>query len=408
MRNKLLGSLMILLITCTILTAQERDFNFKRKLPGVKEDAWYTIVLPDDLYQSLNENYSDLRLFQVTGSDTLETPYLIRTASDETRSVSVELKSFNKSTQSGKLFISFEVPTGQSVNYAELDFEEDNFDANVSLEGSDDGKSWFGIISKQRIVALKNDGIDFSASTITFPDTKYKFLRATIEGQKLTFLSATFRKNTTIEGRYATIEKKFTTTEDKAAKQTMVDIILNNFQPMERLSIDVDHHADYYRYYSLEVLQDSAQTPKGWTYYYTPISAGYLTSLRPNEISFPLTSAKKLRLVVFNEDNAPLKITDIKLSRPEIQVVSKLSAGKDYYLFYGNDYAAAPSYDLVHFTNKIPDSTLTIKPDAEVSIGKTPEEISPLIQNKVWLWAIMGGVILLLGFFTLKMMKNKA
>jgi hypothetical protein len=401
---------MILLLLCPVLLyGQKRDFSFVRKLSTVTEAAWYSVSLPDDIFSRVNASYSDLRIYKITGSDTVEIPYLIRTNEDETQSKKIDLKPFNKSTLNGKLYISFEVPDGQVVNYADLDFEEENFDATVLLEGSDDRNSWFNITSGQRIVSLKSDLVDFKSTTITFPDTHYKFLRVTVEGSKLTLREASFLKNTTRQGKYLPVEHHFSVREDKAAKQTLVDITLKKYQPIERIAIDVDNHqGDYYRYYSLEALSDSAQTPKGWNYFYTPLSSGYLTSLKPNEIQVSLTSAKTLRLTIYNADNPPLKVDAISLQRPEIELRSKLSAGDDYYLFYGNRNMRAPLYDLVHFQDRIPDSLASIDPGDEVSIGKTAVTASPFIENKNWLWVVMGAVILLLGFFTLKMMKNKA
>lgn len=395
------------LLAATAVPAQTPDFGYARKLPSVKEEGWHAIDLPAAVFKHLRNDYADIRLYQIDG-DTVEIPFVLKTAKDELQSGKVELKTFNVSRQDGKLFVSFEVPGGQTVNHAAFLFEEENYDAVIDLEGSDDRSSWFEITTGERIVSIKTDAVDFRSSTITFPESGYKYLRATISGAKLTFVSATFRKNILKKGTYLPVEKKLSTVEDKSAKQTIINLTLNAYQPVSNATVDVASDQDYYRYYSLEYLTDSAQTPKGWTYYYTPLSSGYLTSLHQNEISFPPTAAQKLRLTVFNADNLPVKIEDVRLSRPEISLIAKLSADKNYYLFYGNKSLSAPSYDLVHFTNKIPDSLAHLSSVEEaVSIRATAENRSPLIQNQWWLWLIMGAVILLLGFFTLKMMQKK-
>jgi hypothetical protein len=407
MIRKLQYWLLLLFITATSSFAQTPEFGYARKLSPVTEDGWHAIALPSSVFKYLREDYADIRLYDING-DTTEIPFVLRITEDELQSGKVELKTFNTSTQNKNLFVTFEVPAGQTVNHAEFLFEEDNFDAVVKLEGSDDRASWFEIVTGQRIVSLKTTNVDFRSSTVTFPESRYKYLRATISGAKLTFVSATFRNNIRKKGKYLSIGKKFSTTEDKAAKQTIINIMLNDFQPVSNATIDVSNDQDYYRYYSLEYLTDSAQTPKGWTYYYTPLSSGYLTSINQNEISFHPTATQKMRLTVFNADNLPLKIEDIRLSRPETHLIAKLSKDKDYYLLYGNESVNAPSYDLVHFTNKIPDSLRMITPvEDEIVIKKTAEKGSPLIQNPSWLWIILGAVVLLLGFFTLKMMRNK-
>jgi hypothetical protein len=44
----------------------------------------------------------------------------------------------------------------------------------------------------------------------------------------------------------------------------------------------------------------------------------------------------------------------------------------------------------------------------EQVIPKTPVPVvKPLFENKIWLWAIMAVIILLLGWFSVKMMRAK-
>jgi len=38
---------------------------------------------------------------------------------------------------------------------------------------------------------------------------------------------------------------------------------------------------------------------------------------------------------------------------------------------------------------------------------KDKKVITPLFENKIWLWIVMGIIIILLGGFTLSMMKKK-
>jgi len=99
-------------------------------------------------------------------------------------------------------------------------------------------------------------------------------------------------------------------------------------------------------------------------------------------------------------------VSDIKASGPEVKLVSKLGGG-DVYLYYGKKNASAPSYDLAYFQEKIPTALKAVNAGAEENMTEPVEQTSPLFENQVWLWGIMIGVIALLGFFTLRMMKAK-
>jgi hypothetical protein len=415
MRNKFLITTLLLGLLSTFTYGQSKGrygaFHFARKLPNVENKAWYGITLPNDAFRNLNQNYSDVRILEIDGADTVETPYIVNILRDEETSARVEVKPFNKSILNGKQFTSFEVPPGEMANTVDLTFNENNFDLLVSIEGSDDGKTWFDVTKDQRIVSVFDNTTQFKDTDVSFPESRYKFLRMNINSTKLNLQSAIFRKNTRQEGKHLIVNSQFTVREDHESKMTLINIKSNEVQPVESIKIDVGGGHDYYRYYSLSLLVDSSKTEKGWIYSYAPVSAGYLTSHphRPNTFDFDTQWAGTLQLTVFNNDNSPLKIEKITLIRPEVDVVSQLSPDKDYYLFYGNrGSGSSPSYDLVYFQDKIPDDLQRIQPEKEIALRNDVQSVvSPLIQNQAWLWIVMIAVIGLLGFFTLRMMKSK-
>ncbi|PZR30395.1 MAG: DUF3999 domain-containing protein, partial [Azospira oryzae] len=164
---------------------------------------------------------------------------------------------------------------------------------------------------------------------------------------------------------------------------------------------------DYYRSFTLETLRDSAQAPnQTWTYYYEPLVNGYLTSIEPNDFQFDVINARKLKLTIYNEDNAPLAIESITVSGPHVELVSQLKPGSTY-LFYGNEQLSPPEYDLVHFTEQIPVELNEVVLEPEEKLIADKEKESPLMESKLWLWGAMVLIIGLLGFATLKMMSKK-
>lgn len=402
-----LTALLVLITSCACF-AQQKDFQYKRMLPPVTQQGWYALTLPAEVFKNIQPDYADLRVVSITGQDTLEVPYILAVKEDEATEEVVQLREINKSRKDDKLYVTFELPKGYSVNYINLDIEEKNFDAYVTLEGSTDQHEWFEIIKQQRILSIQNDPVDFSSTILTFPETSYRFLRAQVENAKpLTLLSASFRRTTLKPGTFVNIDLQWNATQNKSTRQTVIDITFNQYQPVNKLTFDIPNEVDYYRAFTVEVLRDSAQTPKGWTYYYNTLYNGYLTSIDNNAIAFPATLAKKLRVTINNADNPPLTIRRITASSPQVQLIMRLNAGDNYFFLYGGKYIEAPSYDLMHFKDHIPDSATVITPQTEEYIGQPETHQSPLFENKLWLWAAMALVIAILGFFTLKMMKNR-
>ena len=71
---------------------------------------------------------------------------------------------------------------------------------------------------------------------------------------------------------------------------------------------------------------------------------------------------------------------------------------------------AAPRYDITRFQDKIPEKLRKLNLGLIESKGKeepTVEPDKPLIDNQAWLYGVMALVVLLLGFFTLKMIRGE-
>jgi hypothetical protein len=400
------------ILTCSLLISfisfSQTPFSYRRKLQAVEKEEWRSITLPSNIFNKINKDYSDLRIYQLKKNDTLEIPYLIRVKNDEIKESTIELPVLNKSKKDGKLFLTFQLKRNEGVNYLDLNFEERNFDGYVKLEGSQDQVEWFEIVNNQRILSIQNEMVDFMTTTLNFPLTNYKFLRASIKANKpLTFLSSSFKAQEIKAGTFNEIPVAVKMTQDKKAKQSVGDLRLNEFTLISKIKIDVNQSGDYYRAFALETLRDSSKAPnQNWIYYYEPVVSGYLTSIRPNEFTFSEVATSKLKLTIFNADNAPLTIEKVSASGPTVELISKLKPGENF-LFYGNGSISSPSYDIVHFENQIPETMNSIAVEQEEKLSKEKEKVSALLENQWWLWGAMVVVIGLLGFATVRMMSKK-
>ena len=400
--------IVFLFFVSTCVCLGQTSFHYKRKLAPIQKEDWHAVVLPIDIFQHINNNYSDVRILQVNEKDSVEIPYLLRINNDEVSEGFLNLEVLNKSKKDGKLYLTFKLHKGQEVNYLDLTFEEENYNGYVKLEGSNDQKDWFELVNHQRILSIKNTNVNFQFSTLHFPLTNYRFLRAIISNDKpLTFQSASFRTKTVKAGLFYIITPKLNTLQHKKEKQMVIEMNLINYQPVSKVSIKVNSQGDYYRSFSLETLRDSAQAPnQTWTYYYEPLTTGYLTSIESNDFQFEVVNTRKLKLTIYNEDNAPLTIESVTASGPQIQLITQLKTGSNY-LFYGDETLSPPAYDLVHFTTHVPEILNILATEAEEKLIADKQKGAPLLENKLWLWGAMILIIGLLGFATLKMMSKK-
>lgn len=399
--------LILLVMLCGVDGLAQTSFRYKRDITGVQEEGWYNLHLPPDIFRHLNGGLSDLRMYSVTGRDTVEIPYLLEVLAGEVIREDVQLPLINKSYRDGELYLMVEPDPAHKINHLQLTFDQTDFFAFVTIEGSDDRREWFEIVTDRRMVSIGKNGTGYALSTLDFPLTNYRYLRLRVRSdKKLSMRSASFARHEVRPGEHREIPLRWKMETDKKTGRSYVHIKLNDYVPVDRIRVYADSTPDYYRSFNIGYVRDSAQSDKGWVKYYTEVFHGHLTSYTPNAFNFPYALAREIRLVIHDRDNAPLDIGDIKVKGPEVRLVARFSPG-DNIMLYGADWLPSPDYDLVHFGNKIPDEAARARLGPETNLATAEAQSTPLFQNRLWLWSMMVVVIGLLGFFTVKMMKQR-
>lgn len=399
----------LLLLSCSYAYGQMADYNYKRELKGISEQ-WHSILLPDEIFGKILPSLHDIRVFGITESnDTVEAPYLLRLAIDKTSDKQIAFKTLNVSHNDKGYYFTFEIPTTAPINQIKLDFKQQNFDWKVRLEGSQDQNEWFTIVDDYRIVSIKNDLTDFQFTKLAFSDSKYRFLRLFIDSkEKPDLIAASVTRNESTDGTYRNYPvRSFDIKENEQTKQTEIDIALALPVPVSYLKIYVNDTFDYYRPITLKYLADSFKTAQGWRYNYSTLTSETLNSIEENEFKFNSTITERLKILIHNQDNSPLTIDTIQVKGYVHELVVRYTEEATYYLTYGNKKATKPLYDIDRFAEKIPATLTAIALGDEQAIEKENEQTTgPLFQNKAWLWVIMTVIILLLGWFSVKMMRK--
>lgn len=400
----------LLILNCSFSYGQIEQYNFKRELKGISEQ-WHKIIIPDKIFGKVSQELTDIRIFGITTSnDTIEVPYLLRLASEKTFVKDVAFKTINVSQNNKGFYFTFEIPTTEPINQIKLDFKQNNFDWRVKLEGNQNQSDWFTINENYRILSIKNEITDFQFTKLTFPSSKYRFFRLYIDSKEkpeLTFASITQQEIT--KGRFRNYSiKKFGKKENRETKQTEIDIELQVPVPISYLKINIKDSFDYYRPITIKYLNDSTKTEQGWKHNYNTLAAGTLNSIEKNEFKFSSKTVQKLKILIHNQDNQPLAIDTLIVKGYEHEILARFTEPASYFLTYGNKVAARPNYDIERFTDKVPMTLTTLDLGNELTIErKQVYETAPLFKNKTWLWGIISLTILVLGWFTIKMMRKE-
>jgi len=398
------------LIGCTTLcSAQIETYNYKRALNNVN-DEWHKLTLPDAVFGKVDSDFSDIRLYGVTAKkDTVEAPYLLRILSEKVIDKTIPFDIINKTKGSNGYYFTFQLNSEDIINQISLNFSEQNFDWRIELQGSQNQQEWFTILEDYRIMAIKNETTDFKFTKLVFPDVKYRFFRLLVKhNEQPQLASAQLSKHDISGGSYVKHNIKTLENKDfKKNKTTEIELELEQPVSISNLSIKVSNTFDYYRPFKIEYRNDSIKTEKGWKFYYRTITNGTLNSLETNSFNFENTIAKHIKLTIYNSDNQPLSIEDVSVKGYKYQLIGRFTEPADYMLVYGNPSARRPNYDIAKFTTKIPKSLKDLSLGTEEAIIKREQpKVKPLFENGYWLWAIIGVVILVLGGFTMKMLKK--
>jgi len=409
MKLKMNRSLYLLLFVSSLCFGQMEEYNYKMELDGIT-DAWHKIELPNSIFEDVNNSLNDIRIFGINASnDTIETPYLIKRKTQKTAKQTVTFKKLNESYSQGDYYVTFEVPTDAAVNFMELYFKQQNFDWRLQLEGSADNKEWFEMVDDYRILSFKNINSNYRFTKVSFPSSKYGYYRLKIKAsEKPKLVNAKLDLQEITPADYTRFSVKDTRFEsNRTTKQTSIEVTLNTPVPVSFLAVDVQNSFDYYRPMTIKYLKDSVETEQGWHYNYQTLSKNTLSSMENEGFSFDSTILQKLKIVIENYDNEPLAINSVEVKGYVHELVARFSEPATYYLTYGKSNPTKPNYDISRFENSIPINLSALQLKTPISIEKEmAEKTEPLFKNKLWLWIVMGLIILVLGWFSIKMIKQ--
>ena len=390
--------------------AQTPSFSYQRPLVGVT-DPWHRIELPNDIFGQVSPTLSDIRILGITSEqDTVEVPYLLQRAVEKTSSQEVSFSVINTTRNERGYFYTLSLPTDEPINRIHLEVKQQNFDWTTTLEGSQDQHEWFTLVEDYRILSVKNDLTDYQFTTLTFPRAQYRYFRLRIGSEEEPELTAVkVLRYQKIEGEYRNYAiQTIKTEENKQRKQTVVDIELALSVPVSYLKVHVADTLDYYRPFTVQYLADSFSTPQGWKYTYRTLTSGTLTSREDNTFTFSSTIGQKLRLLVDNHDNQALTINRIDVKGYEYTLVARFAQAADnYFLAYGSSKVSKPNYDLARFEDNIPSVITTLSLGETQYLDTKEPTAASFLVNQVWLWVTLIVIIVLLGWFSLKMMRKE-
>lgn len=393
---------LIILVSLGIASALfSQQFKAIADIDSVPEDGYFRILLSPDLISYSNSDYSDIRLFDSKGK---EVPYFLKEdafATSVTGFTEYKLLE-NKHLPEKKLTrVWIENPNKNIISSLGVVVRNTDITKEITLKGSDNKTDWY-IIQK----SAYNSGDKFNETseliTLNFPNSDYQYFEISINDQKkdpIQVLKVGYYGSQLSKGTYTQFPVKEMQQTDSSNKHSYIRIKFAIPYELSRLELEIDGPELYQRNC---VVGQYVSNKNGSTF---EIEDQFeLVSNKPAIWETSKLNVSELMLIVENNDNPPLKFKEIKSYQLNKYAIAKLNKNEVYSIKTGNPQLSFPDYDLKYFSENIQEE-ITVLKTRNLSVSST-QETSKTIFSKTVLWSVIILVIGLLGFFSIKLVRE--
>lgn len=393
-----------LVLGTMMATAQPFSYSCELESPS---KLWHSIELPPKALGAVQPNYADVRIIGIKeNGDTIQAPYVVEYLRSFYQQVEVAQRLINISHNEEAFFATLKMKTDKSYNQLHVDFQKQNYDFLIDLEGSNDQQNWVTVAQDLRVVSVTEKGKKLTVSTLGFPACNFAYLRLKMNTSKDPLLARAVLKFIQEEnGQEVQARSSFKVTEKE--KASWVEINLNSKLPIEKLELSFKDTLDYFRSFSVAIADDFLIMNKDTVWQFRHVFSGTLNSWRKSKIAWRDGRAKKIQMIIDNGDNKPLSLLSAKAFYSKVILKARFTEEAHYLLAYGNPKLQSPRYDIVNFQDQIPQSLTQLRVADCTEVKKIENEIkeeNPFeYEAIIWVALILIGV--LLAYFTLKLLK---
>ncbi|AIQ45692.1 hypothetical protein R70723_07175 [Paenibacillus sp. FSL R7-0273] len=331
------------------------EWKYSKVIKLPEQTPYGELYLDPEVYAGAADDLRDLRIVDNTGTFI---PFYKESSEElsEEQLIAYSATLIHSAKKDANTLFDYKVtPLAENVDVLgnRLDFGLPgvNFLLHTRLLGSYDGVAWEPLAEEDlyNVNGRVQSSIELGASY------RYGYYRLIAENNvgNLTFPSLTLLRTTRV-----THTDHFTQEQDAVydiqQKDRQTEIIIQNPDQLNisGLQLEIGGSGSFTRRFELYDGEGSMLAVSGSGELYrldfkdTEIAS---TSIIPDGAS----SAFPLRIVIYNQDDAPLPVEGLKLEYLLDRLVFAAEGGQPLRLLYGNAEAAAPQYDIVNFKDYI-------------------------------------------------------
>jgi hypothetical protein len=378
-----------------------QEYIAEAPLSKVTRNGFYSITLPPNITASLGSNLQNIRILD---NQDAEVPFLaLKDQKDYTKFewIPMPLEKEIKKASSSVITI-----TNEKKEYLDnflLKFKNANVTRlkTATMRGSDDREIWYAVYEEFAIQGSKNLNGEMT-QVVEIPLSNYKYYQLTIDDSTsapLFMISIERTSGDIIHGEYLEIPDVTIASRDSLQnRETWGTIEFDTAQYIDRIEFDV---------FGPHLYKRSATLLRRVNKHFETISAFDIISGQSRALFVGLKT-KTLYIRVNNDNNPPLKFTQVAAYQFKRSLVAYFEAGRDYRIALGSDLPT-PDYDIGFFKDSIPadPGELEIGSLKENPVLKDPESRPPFFTDRKYVWVAIILVGIVLATMTVRMLRDK-
>ncbi|RLC37299.1 hypothetical protein DRH27_03970 [Candidatus Falkowbacteria bacterium] len=315
-----------------------------------KSDGLVRFTIDDEIFSNTERGLQDLRIID---SDNSEIPFKLMHSKVNEQQSAYYPRMINNSYLPGQ-FSSVILDFGENpptVNRLTINTSSNNFQRNVNIYGSDDPKGDFSILKEKAYIYDYTDikGSFKSQNTIiNFPDSIFRYIKIEVlddNNTQVNINSVNGYKYTKTQIKELIRTPAYTVKENQTDKFTEIYIDLGlSGLPTNKIQFSVSD-----KNFNRGVSVFSSLDNNNWRHLGNNYIFRYNTAKFTGDnlsLDFSETNDRYLKIIIRNKDNNTLKIDGVNTFSIYREVIFQISQDKDYKVYYGNQKARFPEYDI--------------------------------------------------------------
>lgn len=381
--------------------------EYEGKISTVFSNGLHEILLSPEIRSASKDNMAH---FRILDSKKREVPYVFFDGK-ALESKTINFPIFSKNILKNKV-TSIVFSNTESLNIDHLLLKIANTDVvkKYNIYGSNDTLEWFGLVNNQRASGLNDSNGTAVEHLFGFPLNNYKYLKFEFIDKNslpINVLEANLYLDS-ISNREQIVLEDFVqkVTSNKKLKQTEIQITFKKAQVINEIQFFIS--APNYFLRETEIIVEKSEKIKNRKESYQKIVERFeLNSNKTNKFFINQLFVNQFTVIIHNADNPELVINKIELLQNQSSVIADLKKNEKYTIIIDNKLNA-PNYDLarlgIDLKANYPKTSIVDFEKISKKEGVSADK--GFWQSKAFMWICIVLAVLILGFFSLSMIKD--